>query len=79
MNFEFRQSALGNQVFTQDAFDAAIGQPVTVQMPSGDKKPAHLVGAKVSPDGKSAQVTVDISELELTEKLVTQFSKEDNG
>jgi hypothetical protein len=48
--------------FAPGCFDARIGDPWPVRLPSGDLRPALLVAAEVAPDGSSVELTIEVGE-----------------
>jgi hypothetical protein len=56
--------------FDTGAFDARIGDPWPIRLPSGRCVPAHLVAAKVAEDGRSVRFTVEIEDDEDEELIL---------
>ncbi len=59
---KFTHHAEPYERFASGAFDARIGDPWPIRLPSGRRVPAHLVAAKVSEDGRSVRFTVEIED-----------------
>lgn len=51
-----------DEVFAPDAFDSQIGKTVPVRLP-GLSRRGRVVGAQVSPDGRSCTLTVEVPDI----------------
>ncbi len=61
MKLTFRQTAAAGERFTPDAWAGNIGKSIEIAHTNGST-PATLVDAKVSDDGTSVELTLEVTE-----------------